>query len=95
VIEDVNRVVHAWYMEYVERERVGMWTNYVHEDGTIARRHEYLGPDPRVAGYFFDVDGEIHVRWWDGFLKNQWMDDQKWTLDVVQNAKDEWVVKEY
>ncbi len=46
-------------------------------------RNEYLGPDPRVAGYWLDDDGEIHVKWWDGFLKDQWIDNEKWSIEVV------------
>lgn len=50
-----------------------------------------MGPDPRVAGYFFDVDGEVHIRWWDGFLNDQWMDTQKWKIDVTKDAEGTWV----
>ncbi|KAI0048287.1 hypothetical protein FA95DRAFT_1491082 [Auriscalpium vulgare] len=68
------------------------WVNYVTVDNVTARRHEYLGPDPRVAGYFHDVDGDIHIQWWDGFLKDQWMGTQKWTLgDIVLNERGDWV----
>ena len=58
-------------------------------------RHEYLGPDPRVAGLYFDYDGEIHVKWWDGFLQVQWMDRGRWTFDVIyDDEQGKWVEKE-
>ncbi|KAG6330244.1 hypothetical protein ID866_8846 [Astraeus odoratus] len=91
---DINQLVHRHYTESVGDEEGHAWTNFVHSDEVIMRRHEYLGPDPRVAGYFFDANGEIHVRWWDAFLKEQWMDDEKWTLNVSMDASGRWVVKE-
>ncbi|KAH7905276.1 hypothetical protein BJ138DRAFT_1165080 [Hygrophoropsis aurantiaca] len=91
---DVNQIVHRHYMDLLDLEKHGDWVNYVHDDNVISRRHEYLGPDPRIAGYFFDDDGEIHIRWWDGFLKDQWMDNHKWTLNVEMNTSGQWVVKE-
>lgn len=57
-------------------------------------RHEYLGPDPRVAGYSVDANGDIHIRWWDAFLKDQWMDSEKWTLNVAMDASGKWIVRE-
>ena len=57
-------------------------------------RHEFLGPDPRVAGYHFDIDGEIHIKWWDSFLQVQWMDKGKWSFDVEMNDDGQWVEKE-
>ncbi|KAI6104155.1 hypothetical protein F5141DRAFT_1007296 [Pisolithus sp. B1] len=91
---DINRFVHAHYMESPAIEEEKEWTNFVHEDEVVTRRHEYLGPDPRVAGYFFDKSGEIHIRWWDSFLKDQWMDNNKWTLNVAMDPSGKWVVEE-
>ena len=62
--------------------------------GYNTQRHEYLGPDPRVAGFFYDVDGEIHVKWWDSFLQVQWMDKGKWTFDIELDEDGKWVDKE-
>ncbi|KAL7284292.1 hypothetical protein ACG7TL_001575 [Trametes sanguinea] len=59
--------------------------------GCSAARHEYLGPDPRVAGYWIDADGDYHIKWYDAFLKDQWVDNRKWTFDVRLNARGEWV----
>lgn len=56
----------------------------------MQRRHEYLGPDPRVAGYHLDVDGEVHIKWWDGFLQDQWMDRQKWRFEVKVDDEGKW-----
>lgn len=91
---DINQLVHAHYMESVDGDGGKEWTNFVHADEVVMRKHEYLGPDPRVAGYSVDTNGEIHIRWWDAFLKDQWMDNEKWTLDVAMDASGKWVVKE-
>lgn len=57
---------------------------------TGRNRHEYLGPDPRVAGYRFDVDGEVHVKWWDSFLQDLWMDRGKWQF-ALRDDGGKWV----
>ncbi|EGO03267.1 hypothetical protein SERLA73DRAFT_129538 [Serpula lacrymans var. lacrymans S7.3] len=92
---DLNQFVFEHYMELKEGKADGVKAvNYVHADDVVSRRHEYLGPDPRIAGYFFDNYGEVHIRWWDGFLKDQWMDQQKWKLSVKVDGSGQWVVKE-
>ncbi|KAI0067400.1 hypothetical protein BV25DRAFT_1819728 [Artomyces pyxidatus] len=90
---DLNQFVFRHYDQLLSEVKEH-WVNFVTVDNVSVRRHEFLGPDPRVAGFFFDVDGEIHVRWWDGFLKDQWMDRQKWIIresDLVLNEKGDWV----
>jgi hypothetical protein len=57
-------------------------------------RHEYLGPDPQVAGYVFDIDGEIHIRWWDAFLQDQWIDGKKWEMEFMEGPEGKWIEKE-
>ncbi|EIN09169.1 hypothetical protein PUNSTDRAFT_52529 [Punctularia strigosozonata HHB-11173 SS5] len=92
---DLNVLVHQHYMEQVDLKTLDHgWVNFVTDEGVTARRHEYLGPDPRVAGYFFDIDGEVHIRWWDAFLQDQWMDGKKWDLDVKEGPDGKWVEKE-
>ncbi|KIJ63869.1 hypothetical protein HYDPIDRAFT_175870 [Hydnomerulius pinastri MD-312] len=91
---DINQLVHRHYMDTFDGEKNEDWVNYVHADDVVMRKHEYLGPDPRVAGYYFDGYGELHVRWWDGFLKDQWMGKDKWSLNVTLNTAGKWVVKE-
>ena len=54
-------------------------------------RHEYLGPDPRVLGYFVDAAGDYHVKFYDTFLGDQWMDNRKWTFDVRLDEDGNWV----
>ena len=54
-------------------------------------RHEFLGPDPRVAGYYVDTDGDYHIKWYDTFLGDQWMDDRKWKFDVRLDESGRWV----
>ncbi|KII84521.1 hypothetical protein PLICRDRAFT_45868 [Plicaturopsis crispa FD-325 SS-3] len=91
---DLNQVVYRHYAEQAEEKAGEEWVNYVHADRVVSRRHEYLGPDPRVAGYFFDIDGDVHIQWYDGFLHDQWMDKQKWKLELTQDATGKWIVKE-
>ncbi|KAI0646173.1 hypothetical protein C8Q79DRAFT_1118681 [Trametes meyenii] len=69
----------------------GEWPNYVASEGVLARRHEFLGPDPRVAGFWVDAAGEYHVKWYDAFLGDQWIDDRKWSFDVRPGARGDWV----
>ncbi|KAF9240401.1 hypothetical protein BU15DRAFT_87636 [Melanogaster broomeanus] len=84
---DVNQLVHRHYMDIFDVEKNPGWVNYVHTDNVGSRRHEYIGPDPRVAGYFLRL-------WWDAFLKEQWLDKDKWTLDATIGVTGKWVVKE-
>ncbi|CDO77541.1 hypothetical protein BN946_scf184912.g40 [Trametes cinnabarina] len=56
-----------------------------------ARRHEYLGPDPRVAGYWIDADGDFHIKWYDAFLNDHWIENRKWSFDVRLDARGDWV----
>lgn len=58
---------------------------------SLCLRHEFLGPDPRVAGYKLDANGEYHIKWYDAFLKDHWVDDQKWDFDVRLDARGNWV----
>ncbi|KAJ7121563.1 hypothetical protein C8R44DRAFT_786465 [Mycena epipterygia] len=90
---DLNQFVHQHYLQTIDPASVE-WTNFVHADQIVARRHEFLGPDPRVAGYEIDGGGNVYIRWWDGFLSDQWSGTQKWKLDVTwdEDAK-KWVEK--
>ncbi|KAI0765096.1 hypothetical protein C8Q74DRAFT_1205932 [Fomes fomentarius] len=92
---DINQFVHRHYCEEEADGRKGKekeaWPNYVAAERILSRRHEYLGPDPRVVGYFVDADGEYHVRWYDTFLGDQWMDSRKWAFDVRQDDAGRWV----
>ena len=65
-----------------------------HVSNYKTRRHEFLGPDPRVAGYEIEAGGNVYIRWWDEFLSDQWSGTQKWKLDVVWDEDDKkWVEK--
>ncbi|KAG5646617.1 hypothetical protein DXG03_002921 [Asterophora parasitica] len=89
---DLNQLVHHHYLESVDQTATN-WVNYVHGDKVVAKRHEFLGPNPRVAGYFVDVDGDIHIKWWDSFLTDQWMGSQKWKVEVMWTGE-KWIEKE-
>ncbi|KAH9918671.1 uncharacterized protein B0H18DRAFT_1030335 [Fomitopsis serialis] len=95
--QDLNQFVHRYYSEELgkeagkENEEGKNWVNFVTPDSVLKRRHEYLGPDPRVAGYRCDVAGDMHIKWWDAFLQDQWMNKQKWTFDVRMEEDGRWV----
>ncbi|CCM06806.1 uncharacterized protein FIBRA_09107 [Fibroporia radiculosa] len=89
--QDLNQFVFRHYSEEVTEEQKKERTNFVTPDGIVARRHEYLGPDPRVAGYRVDNDGDIYIKWWDGFLQDQWIGKQKWKFGVKLNVDGKWI----
>ncbi|KZT66568.1 hypothetical protein DAEQUDRAFT_767916 [Daedalea quercina L-15889] len=95
--QDLNQFIHRYYSEELgkeagkENEEGQGWVNFVTPDGVLKRRHEYLGPDPRVAGYRIDVEGDVHIKWWDAFLQDQWMDKHKWVFDVRIEEDERWV----
>ncbi|RPD79250.1 hypothetical protein L226DRAFT_480067 [Lentinus tigrinus ALCF2SS1-7] len=94
---DLNQFIHRHYCEEEKDPADGKdkdkapWPNYVAAEGILGRRHEFLGPDPRVVGYFMDADGDYHIRWYDTFLQDQWMDNHKWKYDVRQDEHGHWV----
>jgi hypothetical protein len=58
----------------------------------IRRRHEFLGPDPRVVGFSFDYVGDVHICWYDKYLEEQWVDGGRWkTLEVEKSENGGWV----
>ncbi|KAG5733146.1 hypothetical protein E4T56_gene13595, partial [Termitomyces sp. T112] len=83
---DLNQLVHQYYLEEIDT-KISDWINYVHMDKVVSKRHEYLGPNPRVAGYFIDVDGDIYIKWWDSYLSDQWMGMQKWKVEISWNGE--------
>ncbi|KAG6824372.1 hypothetical protein H0H93_002123 [Arthromyces matolae] len=89
---DLNFLVHQYYLEGIET-RIEEGVNYVHSDKVVAKRHEFLGPSPRVAGYFVDVDGDIYIKWWDSYLTDQWMGTKKWKVEIMWNGE-KWVEKD-
>ncbi|KAI0708119.1 hypothetical protein C8T65DRAFT_576390 [Cerioporus squamosus] len=88
---DLNQFIHRHYCEEEKEKDRTPWPNYVAAEGILARRNEFLGPDPRVVGYFVDADGDYHIRWYDTFLQDQWMDNRKWKFDVRQDEHGHWV----
>ncbi|KIJ42349.1 hypothetical protein M422DRAFT_254421, partial [Sphaerobolus stellatus SS14] len=88
--EDLNRLVYNWYYEEFEDDKA-RGVNFVTTDDVKPRRHEYLGPDPRVAGYEIGNDGNIHIRWWDAFLENQWVGKENWKIEMTLHDDGQWV----
>ncbi|EJF56745.1 hypothetical protein BD309DRAFT_873730 [Dichomitus squalens] len=88
---DLNQFVHGHYCEEVDAARGARKLAAGDAEGVLARRHEYLGPDPRVVGYWVDAEGDYHVKFYDTFLGDQWMDDRKWKFDVRMDEDGKWV----
>ncbi|KZV76629.1 hypothetical protein PENSPDRAFT_622555 [Peniophora sp. CONT] len=86
---DINQFVFRHYEEMAEekdREKV----NYVTEARIQESKHEFLGPDPRVAGYSVEGEG-IRVLWIDRFLEEKWVEGEKWELlDVEMDSNGAW-----
>jgi len=82
--DDLNKVVWKWYSERVGEDEAVIYSglqNYVGR-GIIARRHEYLGPSPHVAGFSFFAAAEVRVQWWDSFLQDRWIQRDAWSVDM-------------
>jgi len=82
--EDLNSVVWQWYDQPILPADSGAYTdlqNFV-EQGVIAKRHEFLGPSPHVAGYSFHGAEEIRIEWWDVFLADKWVEKDTWVVDM-------------
>ncbi|KII83062.1 hypothetical protein PLICRDRAFT_180756 [Plicaturopsis crispa FD-325 SS-3] len=79
--DDLNAIVYAYYQLKVDPAAHELpYPNYVSADGVVARRHEYLGPQPCVASYH-TVGSDIEVEWWDPYLGTRWRGTGSW--DVV------------
>jgi len=82
--DDLNKIVWKWYNGRIEEDEVDMYLgmqNYVGRD-IIARRHEYLGPSPHVAGFSFFAANEVRIQWWDSFLQDRWIQKDAWNVDM-------------
>ncbi|GJJ10077.1 hypothetical protein Clacol_004303 [Clathrus columnatus] len=94
--DDLNRVVYNWYAEVVSDvpRKIAdhpKWINYVTNDGIQSKKHEYIGPAPRVAGYQLGNDGNIQVQFWDVFLQEAWAEKDEWKVEAVQDSRGKWV----
>ncbi|KAH6897962.1 hypothetical protein BKA70DRAFT_1198620 [Coprinopsis sp. MPI-PUGE-AT-0042] len=77
--DNLNYIVHNFYQEKVPNDYPGL--NFVARPGICNKRHEYLGPSPRVAGYQLDkITKTGQVEWYDGSLKQMWVGNGRWTI---------------
>jgi len=77
----LNQIVSAFYSEKVDADYLGV--NYVTRDGICARRHEFLGPAPYVAGFRFSAKAQkARVEWWDATTRVKWIGKEVWTNEV-------------
>lgn len=44
-------------------------------------RHEYLGPNPRLASYRF-THSEMEIEWWEDYIKDTWIGTKKWEVEA-------------
>ncbi|ETW81197.1 hypothetical protein HETIRDRAFT_169954 [Heterobasidion irregulare TC 32-1] len=79
--DDLNMLIFEFYDAKVPSDYKG--TNFVSVEALSPRRHEYLGPAPKVVGFqFFEATGEAHIEWWDAYLKEKWVDAGFWRNEV-------------
>jgi len=89
--QDLNKVVHDHYHERVD-SKAYPGENYVATDGIQSRRHEYMGPSPRLASYRFTGD-QIEIEWWDKYFDDTWVGTQKWKVEAELDVQVEgWFV---
>ncbi|KAJ3894375.1 hypothetical protein GG344DRAFT_74168 [Lentinula edodes] len=55
--------------------------NYVSNDGISPRRHEYLGPEPRMSGFYLEGN-EVQILFYDSNLKLPWTAHGTWSLGM-------------
>ena len=56
----------------------------------MLHRAEFLGPDPKVAGFLVDSENVISIRWWDAFLEQRWSGTgDSWVCEAYQ-VNDQW-----
>ena len=56
----------------------------------VLYRAEFLGPDPKIAGFQVDSESVIHIRWWDTFLEQRWSSTSDgWYCEAYQ-VNDQW-----
>ncbi|KAF9510938.1 hypothetical protein BS47DRAFT_1364156 [Hydnum rufescens UP504] len=77
--DDLNDIVYNHYDQRVDPDT---WpgTNYVASEGIIAKRSEYLGPNPHVASYRFTFE-KCEIEWWEPYLEKPWIGETYWLVE--------------
>jgi len=86
--DDLTYIVYNHYNTRVD-PKTFPGVNYVSSHGILAKKREYLGPDPRVAGYRF-LRGKCNIEFWEAYLQNAWFCDTDWSVDVEFDAEVQW-----
>lgn len=92
--DDLNSITYQHYNTPVSKEGV-MGVNYVQHispDGTGAirpKRHEYLGPSPRVASYRFSRS-TCEIEFWESYLEQAWIGKTYWTVEEEFDEEVQW-----
>ncbi|KAF5330695.1 hypothetical protein D9619_006043 [Psilocybe cf. subviscida] len=53
--------------------------NYISDDGISAKRHEYLGPSPCIAG-FLQRENTVEILFWDSYIRLAWIHEHTWDI---------------
>lgn len=65
-------------------------SNVLTDSRLVLYRAEFLGPDPKVAGFRVDLDNVVRIRWWDTFLEQRWSGtSDSWFCEAYQ-VNDQW-----
>ncbi|KAF8965247.1 hypothetical protein BDZ97DRAFT_797886 [Flammula alnicola] len=78
--DNLNSLTYQYYDEVVDPVSYP-GNNFVTDSAIQPKRHEYLGPSPKVAGYRF-TQGIAEVAFWDDHLKTTWIGKRRWDVEL-------------
>ncbi|KAF9567144.1 hypothetical protein CPC08DRAFT_814348 [Agrocybe pediades] len=92
---NLNAITFNYYNEAVDSRSYCRSQNYVSDGSIHPKRHEYLGPSPKVGGYRFAY-GTAQVLFWDDYLDSRWVGKRKWNIELeFDSTVDSWRVLEH
>lgn len=69
---------------------INSYLKYLTDSRLVLYRAEFLGPDPKVAGFRVDSENAVRIRWWDAFLEQRWSGtSDSWFCEAYQ-VNDQW-----
>jgi len=92
--DNLNSLTYEHYKAIVDLTTYS-GSNFVTNDEVQPKRHEYLGPSPKVAGYCF-TQKVAEIAFWDDHLNTMWIGNCPWDVELVFDpVVENWFVKEY
>ncbi|PPQ85558.1 hypothetical protein CVT25_006728 [Psilocybe cyanescens] len=89
-------LTYQYYDENVDSKSYS-GTNYLAADGAIhPKRHEYLGPSPKIAGFRLSPQGVVETLFWDHHLETRWAGKRPWEVELeFDPVVESWFVTEF